>query len=357
MPDMESVAAARKGVAAAYKTWLKESYETQLSEIGSKKTRHQLPEISALGAWANIAAQNKPLAWIIEFSRAANGIWKAGVPSSSYPNRIGSLNSRSPLQGVVTRVLPVFRTSDAPRVTEMHPYWEWAMIFVFPGLPLFLTRGNSSSVIEFDPATGRLWSPVDDEQIDQPYVDSALFKLVPDGEPWSAAVAMTYGEATLALSDFIHVMNAAPPEPAAGAEEEDDDDIPEPNASAGQNLSRSQTMKHRMSRADPSKLVLMGSVAEILRSSGSDVSEIQNKEYYAYRRSKNFATLEIYPRTGIKLYLKVDLKSIKLEPGFTRDMTGLGHFGQVGDLEVLIKSDADLEKAAALIARAYSEAS
>ncbi len=116
-------------------------------------------------------------------------------------------------------------------------------------------------------------------------------------------------------------------------------------------------MQRRMSRATPALLLLMGAVAEALRSSGPDVTEVKNQQYFAYRRTRNFATLEIYPSVKtIKLYLKVDPNSITLEPGFTRDMASLSHFGEVGDLEVLIKSDADLQKAEALIRRAYQEA-
>lgn len=355
MPDMESVAAARKSVAAAYKTWLKESYETQASEMGSKKTRDQLPEIDASGAWADVGIQSKPLAWIVEFFQDPAGMWKAGVPQSNYPNRLGgSFNSKSPLQGVLSRVLPVVRTSDQPRATRPHPYWEWALALVFPARPVFQTRGSSGGVIEFDPVTGRLWSPIDDEHFNQPYVDSALFKLVPDDEPWSAAVGLTYGEATRALAEFVHVANASPPRRATGA---DDDDGADAVATETGGPQQGQAMQRRMSRATPALLLLMGAVAEALRSSGPDVTEVKNQQYFAYRRTRNFATLEIYPSVKtIKLYLKVDPNSITLEPGFTRDMASLSHFGEVGDLEVLIKSDADLQKAEALIRRAYQEA-
>ncbi|MBC5805922.1 MAG: hypothetical protein GIX02_01280 [Candidatus Eremiobacteraeota bacterium] len=209
---MESVAKTRKRVAGAYKDWLKETYETQLSEMGSKKTRSQLPAIDVSGAWADVGIQSKPLAWIVEFSRDVNGPWVASLPPSNYPNRLGgSFNSKSPLQGVLSRILPVARVSAAPRRTEVHTYWEWAMAFVFPGRPAFQTKGSSGGVIEFDPASGRLWSPVEGAEIDQPYVESALFKLVPDGERWGAAIDLTYGQATEALARFVHVSNATPP--------------------------------------------------------------------------------------------------------------------------------------------------
>ncbi len=43
---------------------------------------------------------------------------------------------------------------------------------------------------------------------------------------------------------------------------------------------------------------------------------------------------------------------MQLEPGFTRDMTYIGHYG-TGNLEVVINSDDDLKKAQVLIAQSY----
>jgi predicted transport protein len=55
------------------------------------------------------------------------------------------------------------------------------------------------------------------------------------------------------------------------------------------------------------------------------------------------------------LFLKLDPSEVALEPGFTRDVAKIGHFG-TGDLEVTLASAADLERAAALIARSYAGA-
>ena len=43
---------------------------------------------------------------------------------------------------------------------------------------------------------------------------------------------------------------------------------------------------------------------------------------------------------------------MKLEKGFTRDVRKIGHFG-TGDLEVVIRSDDDFEKAKPLILKSY----
>lgn len=45
---------------------------------------------------------------------------------------------------------------------------------------------------------------------------------------------------------------------------------------------------------------------------------------------------------------------IVLEPGFTRDVSNVGHYG-TGDLEIRIATLADLERAKPLIARSYQQ--
>ena len=48
----------------------------------------------------------------------------------------------------------------------------------------------------------------------------------------------------------------------------------------------------------------------------------------------------------------LDPTTIALEPGFARDVRQLGHWG-TGDVELLIKNHADLDKAKGLIQKAY----
>jgi predicted transport protein len=77
--------------------------------------------------------------------------------------------------------------------------------------------------------------------------------------------------------------------------------------------------------------------------------------YFAYRRIKNFACVEVHPQSGqLLLYLKVDPTEVLLEEGFTRDVSKIGHFG-TGDLEVRIKTLDDFERAKPLIERSYDK--
>jgi len=56
---------------------------------------------------------------------------------------------------------------------------------------------------------------------------------------------------------------------------------------------------------------------------------------------------------NIVVYVKVDPTSITLEPGFTRDVRNIGHFG-TGELEITITSDDDLERAKSLLLQSYA---
>jgi predicted transport protein len=79
------------------------------------------------------------------------------------------------------------------------------------------------------------------------------------------------------------------------------------------------------------------------------VTKTTRQFYYAFRRIKNFACVEIHPQTKkLLVYLSSIQRCITLEPGFTRDVTKIGHFG-TGNLEVAIGSPHDFERAQALI--------
>jgi predicted transport protein len=86
---------------------------------------------------------------------------------------------------------------------------------------------------------------------------------------------------------------------------------------------------------------------------GDDVQLKVLKYYFAFRRIKNFACVEVHPQTKrILLFVKVDPNSITPEPGFTRDVHNVGHYG-TGDLEITIQTDEDLERAKPLVLKSY----
>lgn len=89
---------------------------------------------------------------------------------------------------------------------------------------------------------------------------------------------------------------------------------------------------------------------------GDDVQEKTLKFYFAYKRLKNFAWVEVHPQNKtILVYVKVDPASLEMKgypKGFLRDVRNIGHFG-TGDLEIRIRSDDDQEKAKPLIIQSY----
>lgn len=89
---------------------------------------------------------------------------------------------------------------------------------------------------------------------------------------------------------------------------------------------------------------------------GDDIQLKPLKFYFAFKRIKNFACVEVRPQNKVLLiYTKVDPDTIDLESygkDFIRDVREIGHYG-TGDLEVTIRSDEDLERAKPLILKSY----
>lgn len=118
---------------------------------------------------------------------------------------------------------------------------------------------------------------------------------------------------------------------------------------------QSQLMEYRLGNASADLRDLYESVHVYLTSLGDDVQVKELKFYHAYKRIKNFVCLELYPSDSkVTAFLKLDPDTVSLESGFTRDMRKINHFG-TGNLEVTIRSDADVDKALPLFDRAYFE--
>jgi predicted transport protein len=54
----------------------------------------------------------------------------------------------------------------------------------------------------------------------------------------------------------------------------------------------------------------------------------------------------------LPIFVKVDPTKITLEPGFTRDVSKIGHYG-TGDLEITLSAPGDLDRAKPLIQQSY----
>ena len=114
-----------------------------------------------------------------------------------------------------------------------------------------------------------------------------------------------------------------------------------------------KTVSEYLAQADSDLQDRFEALKAFLIALGDDVQMKTLKYYFAFKRIKNFACVEIHPQTKhLMVYVKIDPDTITLENGFTRDVRNIGHFG-TGDLEITISSDADMEKAKSLLVRSY----
>jgi predicted transport protein len=116
---------------------------------------------------------------------------------------------------------------------------------------------------------------------------------------------------------------------------------------------QSQRIDDRLANAPLETRGVFNAARDYLVRLGEDVRVKELKCYIAFKRVKNFACVEVHPKARIvTAYLKLDPETISIEPGFTRDVRRIGHFG-TGELEVSMKSLADLARAQPLMRTAY----
>ncbi|MBM1311903.1 DUF91 domain-containing protein [Sulfitobacter mediterraneus] len=116
------------------------------------------------------------------------------------------------------------------------------------------------------------------------------------------------------------------------------------------------TVSQYLDKADGELRDLFDTVKAHLEGLGDDVQFKVLRFYFAFKRIKNFACVEIKTQERkLIVHVKVDPDSITLEDGFTRDVRAIGHFG-TGDLEITIRSMEDFEKAKPLFERSYENA-
>lgn len=127
----------------------------------------------------------------------------------------------------------------------------------------------------------------------------------------------------------------------------------DPAASKPKTGGKDKSAEEQLAQAIPVIRQVYESLSGYLLSLGDDVQEKHLKLYTAFRRLKNFACVIPY-RDKLLVMLKLDPDTVALEPGFSRDTRNIGTWG-TGDLELTIRSMADLEKARSLFERSYAE--
>lgn len=94
-------------------------------------------------------------------------------------------------------------------------------------------------------------------------------------------------------------------------------------------------------------------IRDYILSLGDDITENQLKRYVAFKKVNNVVCAEIQT-SKILLHLRLNPESVNLCDDFIKDVRNVGHWG-TGDLQIIIKSMNDFEKAKELINRAYYE--
>ena len=114
--------------------------------------------------------------------------------------------------------------------------------------------------------------------------------------------------------------------------------------------------KERFAAASSELRVLFEAMQDFAASLGDEVQVKPLVEYVAFRRLKNFVTATVIPKQDpqVKMWLRLDPDSVELDGGFAKDMRDIGHWG-TGDLQLCLRTPADLEKAKPLIVRSYQE--
>nr|WP_262382731.1 DUF5655 domain-containing protein [Pseudomonas mandelii] len=116
---------------------------------------------------------------------------------------------------------------------------------------------------------------------------------------------------------------------------------------------KDKTWQEQLAQAPSDISSLFEQTTSYLQSLGDDVQEKPLKLYLAFRRLKNFASLVVQSKR-LQLYLKLNPDSVELIEDFSRDVRAIGHWG-TGDLELSLRTLADLERAKVLIERSYQE--
>lgn len=119
------------------------------------------------------------------------------------------------------------------------------------------------------------------------------------------------------------------------------------------NVGKDKTPEEQLAGAQPEIRALYDALSGHLLALGDDVQEKHLKVYVAFRRLKNFACVVPY-RDKLLVMLKLDPDSVALEAGFSRNVRDIGKWG-TGDLELTLRSRADLDRALPLLERSYNE--
>jgi predicted transport protein len=116
-----------------------------------------------------------------------------------------------------------------------------------------------------------------------------------------------------------------------------------------------KTVSQFYAQADTHLQDLYKTLEAYLMALGDDIQMTPMKNYFAFKRIKNFACVEVHPQSHkLLVFVKVNPDSVDLQKnkGFLRDVRKIGHFG-TGDLEITITSKEDFENAKSFLVKSY----
>ena len=110
------------------------------------------------------------------------------------------------------------------------------------------------------------------------------------------------------------------------------------------------TFKEQYEKAPEALKNMFEDIKDYIMSLGDDVSMVVLKLYTAFKKIKNFATIEIYP-TKILVNFKLNPDNYQLDDSL-RDIREIGHWG-CGDMQISLKIGDDLTKTKELLKQSY----
>lgn len=111
------------------------------------------------------------------------------------------------------------------------------------------------------------------------------------------------------------------------------------------------TIDDRMLTLNESLKPILEEIRDFILSQGDDITEVILKQYIAYKKIKNFITIDV-TREKIQIYLHLDPLEEELVDDYSRNVANIGHYGS-GDLEITIKNEADYLRSKEIIQKAY----
>ena len=129
------------------------------------------------------------------------------------------------------------------------------------------------------------------------------------------------------------------------------DTSPPPTKKTRKGLGKNAPVADLLAHMDTKLDDLYSALKDFLTSLGDDVQVKPLKLYVAFRRLKNFACVRPYS-SSLTVWTKLDPTTVKLEEGFTRDVSEVGHYG-TGNLEITLRDLDDLERAKPLLLKSY----